>query len=377
MIAITGASGEIGGRLAQYCFNHNIPVRLLVRNIDPRLARFSNAEIRRVDVNNFEELKTSLLGCKALINCAIDKSNAEDEAGLIERNKKFFINLLEASTQSGIEKFVELSSIAVLPPRITKSVLQNEFDYCSGSEYADWYANVKIATEQIALEYKDKIDLTIIRPGMVYGPYMHWSKLVFLRTMFNRHVLPAGNTLCHAVYVDDLVDLMLFAADKRNVLPTLIYAVNPEPITWQQYFDYHSTGAGYSSAFMMNETEIRQLSNVGGDVLRKPGFKRSVIDFARKVIANLPQGIKKMVIVRKVIFKLKAMNYGLLNYESYINPPKVKKLPYFMPNRFETELFLTDTAIPADKDGTAHGFVYKTGIKGGAKQAANWWKFRI
>jgi hypothetical protein len=71
------------------------------------------------------------------------------------------------------------------------------------------------------------------------------------------------------------------------------------------------------------------------------------------------------------------MNYGLLNYDSYINPPKSKTLPYFMPNRFETELFLTDTPIPSDKNATANGFTYKIPLKKGAEMAAQWWKFKV
>lgn len=377
-IAILGASGEIGARLAQYCIVNKIPARMIVRSIDPRMARWGNVDIRRVDINNPSSLKEALNGCTAVINCAIDKSGLEDsEEENIIRNKTFFTNLLNFSIELGITKVVELSSIAVLPPRVTEEVLADDYGY---SKEPDWYTKVKIATEQIALSYKDKLDITVLRPGIVYGPYMHWSKLAFLRTYRYTLALPdIANTACHAIHVDDLVDLMLFAADKNNNTPVLVYGVSPEPVTWKDFFDVHSISAGdnFVPTTLLAAKDLSHLQKVQGDVLKRPGFKRSLIDLARKVIDGMPGFIKNSSPYKKLIKKLKAMNYGLLNYDSYLNPPKVAPMPLFMPNAFEVDLFST-TAMPSnEKNAVNLGFNYKTAFKTGAMQAANWWKFRI
>jgi nucleoside-diphosphate-sugar epimerase len=376
-IAILGASGEIGARLAQHCVVNKIPVRLIVRSIDPRMARWANVDIRKVDIANPDTLKEALNGCSAVINCALDKSGLEDEEQNIQRNKTFFTNLVKFCIELGIGKLIELSSIAVLPPKVTADVLKDDYGY---SKEPDWYTKVKITTEQIALEYKDRLDITIIRPGIVYGPYMHWSKLAFIRTSRHTLALPdAANSTCHAIYVDDLVDLMLFAADIANKTPVLLYGVNPEPVSWKDFFDMHAlpTGNNAKPTVLLAEKEFAYLQKVEGDIMKKPGLKRVMIDTTHSVINSMPGLVKQSKPYQGVVKKLKAINYGLLNYDNYLSPPKVVSLPLFMPNSFEVELFSTSAIPPDNKLGISLGFKYKTGIKEGAKNAAMWWKYRL
>lgn len=376
-IAILGASGEIGARLAQIALLKGMDVRLLVRSVDPRMARWGNADIRKVDLSNTEQLTEALAGVEAIINCAIDKSSTDNEDELLQRNVKFFTNLLDTAIALNIGKFVDLSSIAVMPPRVTAAVLADDYTY---STEADWYTNVKIATEKVALTYQGKLDITVIRPGIVYGPYMHWSRMSFNRLQYYTLVLPkAENSMCHAIYVDDLADLTLFTADKRNNMPGLVYGINPQPVSWQEYYNLHAQYAGDNKVptRMVPLAELQVLQKVEGDELRKPGFKRSLIDFARKMFNAMPGFITRSGSYKKLIYKLKAMNYGLLNYDNYLNPPKVVANPLFVPNQFEIELYMTDATPTNDKNGIKQGFVYKTDIKTGTKHAANWWKYRL
>jgi nucleoside-diphosphate-sugar epimerase len=377
-IAIIGASGEIGARLAQNCLSKNIAVRLLVRSVDPRIARWGNVDIRRVDVSNRAALKEALTGCTAIINCALDKSELDNEEQNIQRNKTFFTNLAELSIELGIGKIVELSSIAVLPPRVTADVLNGDYNY---SAEPDWYTRVKSQVEQLALSYKDKVSITILRPGIVYGPYMHWSRFAFMRTQQNSWVLPnAPDSLCHAIHVDDLADLMLFCADKNNNTPTLLYGINPERVSWQEFYNSHTLileGYNKRPTVLKPLAELRYLEKVEGDEMRKPGLKRSIIDFARKMYAAIPSFVTESSLFKKLRYKLKAMNYGLLNYDNYLKPPAVAQYPLTLPSNFEIELYLTNATPANDKNGVAQGFVYKTTLKQGAKQAAMWWKFRL
>jgi nucleoside-diphosphate-sugar epimerase len=375
-IAIIGAAGEIGARLAQYCLTNNIEVRLLVRTIDPRIARWGNIDIRKVDVSNPVMLKEALTGCKAVINCALDKSELDNEEQNIQRNKTFFTNLVNFSLELGIEKIVELSSIAVLQPKVTAEVLASDYNY---SKETDWYTRVKIEVEKVALSFKDKISITILRPGIVYGPYMHWSRFAFMRTQTKSWVLPAiDGVLCHAIHVDDLAALMLYCADKNNKTPIMLYGINPERVSWKDFYDLHGYAVGHKRPTVVKPlSDFDYLYKVEGDELRKPGAKRNIIDVGRKVFSTIPQAVKEIKPIKGTIKTLKAMNYGIINYDSYINPPAVAPLPLLMPSKFELELCST-TATPSDeKNGVAHGFKYKVSLKSGAEQAAKWWKFRV
>lgn len=375
-IAILGASGQIGARLAQYCLQNNIDARFLVRSVDPRLARWDSNNIIKVDVTDRVKLKEALTGCTAIINSAIDQSSTTDEQELTERNKRFFTSLIEIAIELKIEKIVEISSIAVLPPKVTKEVLQSDYNY---STETDWYTTVKIEIEKLALGYKDKVDITVIRPGVVYGPYINWSKLAFLRTINKNCVVPDVLSVCHAIHVDDLAALMLFCANKNNKTPLIVYGINPELVSWQDFYDYHGKAASVNlkTTVRMPIAEIKLLLSVGGDELRRPSFKRKILDLARSLYGFIPAFIIKSDFVKKLRKKLKAINYGLLNYDSYLNPPKGISNPNHLPNEFELELYQTNAMPSDDKNGVQQGFEYSVSLKQGAEQAARWWKFRL
>jgi hypothetical protein len=62
------------------------------------------------------------------------------------------------------------------------------------------------------------------------------------------------------------------------------------------------------------------------------------------------------------------MNYGLINYDSYLNPKKAIQLPKVYPNSFELDLYQTDYIPESNTD-----YEFKRNFKTGAKSAASWW----
>ena len=146
-IAVIGSSGEIGSRLAIHLLNNKCDVKLLSRNIGIRLVRYANLDYHSIDLADKDKLKSFLQDVDCVINCAIDKQEYGSEDESVLKNKKAIQNLLEAAEESGVKKFIELSSIAVLPPLVTQNVLDNPFVYSSES---DWYTRAKIGNEKLA-----------------------------------------------------------------------------------------------------------------------------------------------------------------------------------------------------------------------------------
>jgi hypothetical protein len=65
---------------------------------------------------------------------------------------------------------------------------------------------------------------------------------------------------------------------------------------------------------------------------------------------------------------LKAMNYGLINYDAYLNPKKTITYPKVYPNSFELDLYQTDYIPNPNSD-----YTFKISIGEGAKSASKWW----
>jgi len=119
---------------------------------------------------------------------------------------------------------------------------------------------------------------------------------------------------------------------------------------------------------MLPLEEIKLMNKIDGDELRLPGFKRSLIDSFRKTYNALPGFIVNSRLLKSWTYRLKAMNYGMLNYQNYLNPKRQILNPRFYPNDFEIDLFQSN-AMP--KQNIAYQF--KINLKDGTKSAAKWW----
>ena len=378
-ILITGASGEIGARLAHHLLSQNVhEVRLLSRSRGVRLARWGAVDFHPGSLSNRTELKEALNGIDVVINCAIDKRSTETESELVDINRQNIINLLECAESLGVKKIIDLSSIAVLPPKVTKDIFDLPYLY---STEDDWYTQAKIETEKISRDFRNrsKLEIGIVRAGIVYGPYMHWSSMSLKRLLNYTLVLPECDSICHAIHVDDLCHLLLYMAVMNSPLPEMTYGINPETISWKEFYEKHASASGIPQRWVSLQpiSKINEMHQVKGDELMLPSFKRSLIDSLRSLSKAVPSSIKLSSALANITYKLKAMNYGLIKYPDYIKPTKGAPKMAFYPNEFELNLYQTDAMPQAAMCKPDNAFTYQIPIDKGVQEAAAWWDFSV
>ncbi len=371
-VAIIGAAGEIGARITQN-LKDEFPVRAVSRKKSPRLARWKDLDFAAAELPlDKGKLKSILQGCQAVVNCVVDKKSFESEEVSIKSNEQGVRDLIEASIDLGVKKFIHLSTIAVLPPRLTD--LTDPYKY---SEEKDWYTRVKIATEKVALEYKDKIDLCIIRPGIVYGPHLHWSKMGFYKTQNFKVIVPqVSNTMCHAIHIDDLVGLIRQLLRLERRLPELLHGINPEPVTWKNYYEMHANALGWYDDVVAEipATNIKAYHASQKRLVEGPGFKERTLQSLRNLYRDLPRPLVENGLSKKVIEILKVINRGLPFYaQLYLPPPKESSFP----NEFELELYSSTAHFTPSMVGGDQGYTYKIPFAEGVRNAAAWWNFQV
>ncbi|MBU2018622.1 MAG: NAD(P)-dependent oxidoreductase [Bacteroidetes bacterium] len=361
-IAILGSSGEIGSRLSHHLIQKGYTVKLISRNVGVRLARLEDINHISIDLQNPTKLTEALLDVDYVVNCALIK----EENNALENNFRLINSILTSCKAASIKKIIELSSIAVNPACLTHA---NHEEY---STEEDWYTKVKIQNEKRVLsEFKDQ-SITIIRAGIVYGPYMHWSKLAFSKIQQGTVILPCvRESVCHAIHVDDLCELIRYTILDENTDSKIIYGINPEPISWEDYFKNHAIQLNITHTLLekMMPQEILDLLKIDFDELRKPSLKRSTIDWLRNSKRLVPEIISSSKMYNKVKYVLKASNFGLINYDSYINQAETSHTVKIYPNEFELKLYQS-TYMP----DTNSSFKYSIGLEQGVKSAATWWK---
>ena len=354
MIAVVGGAGEIGSWLARHLARFDEPVRVIHRGLPSAdLARFA-LDTRRVDLRDAVALSRALEGARVVVNCAVDKSEAPNVSPSVRSNVQACDQLVRACVTNRVQRLIHLSSIAVLPPRLTPEVLSRPFDY---SRERDWYRRVKVTTERQMLAARERLEICVIRPGHVYGPTLSWSRLALSRGRRNRVAVPDPTTgsRCHVVFVGDLVRLIHRWATLAVPPPTMIHAVSPEPVTWATFFAEHAAAAGFP-----DPVTVRPLEELRRHVIpTNPRLMRRVLRRLRA--SRLLDPLRASPLARRARAAVRARTSG------------PSPAPWIVwPTALELEQYLSRGEFSAVDSGAGPQFSYETSFADGCRQTAAW-----
>jgi nucleoside-diphosphate-sugar epimerase len=187
-LAITGATGFVGGRLLELALAEGHRVRALARR--PQAPR------ERVTwVHGSLDRPDSLLdlanGADSVIHVA-GVINARDPAGFEAGNVTGTAAMLAAAEAGGVGRFVHVSSLAAREPKLSV------------------YGATKAGSE--ALVGASALSSAIVRPPAVYGPGDRETLELFRMAKRGFVLLPPEGRLS-LIHVDDLARLLLALAD--------------------------------------------------------------------------------------------------------------------------------------------------------------------
>jgi nucleoside-diphosphate-sugar epimerase len=120
--------------------------------------------------------------------------------------------LLEAAAAAGVRRFVHTSTVGV-----HGDVKTPPADEDAPISPSDIYQETKAEADALAREFgrTHAIDVTIVRPGAIYGPGETRLLKLFRSIARGRYaVVGTGKPHYHMVYIDDLVDGYLLALDR-------------------------------------------------------------------------------------------------------------------------------------------------------------------
>lgn len=213
---VTGASGFVGGQLAELLLNEGKAVRVLVRD-ETKGKRFRDlgAEIAIGDLRDFESLKRAAAGIGGVYHiAAVYRQAGLPEATFHEVNAEGTRRMLDAAIAGGAERFIHCSTGGVLGD-IKNPPGNDQTPYAPG----DMYQRSKVEAEKIALEYfrSGKIRGAVIRPGMIYGPadtrHLKMFKMIARRRFF---YVGRGDAWVHFCDIRDLVHAFKLAMEHEE-----------------------------------------------------------------------------------------------------------------------------------------------------------------
>ncbi|REL34838.1 NAD-dependent epimerase/dehydratase family protein [Thalassotalea euphylliae] len=226
-VLVAGGAGFLGSNLVEKLVDEGFDVSATLHN-SPAQIESEHVKWLQCDLLNKADCLAACKDRDIVFVCAAYTAGAmvieHSPLKLLTPNLIMNALLLEAAYESGVKKVVFVSSNTVYP---VAGEAMSEEDVTG--EYFHKYhivASMKAFSEQICQMYAEKIakpiDVTVIRPGNMYGPYddFEWETShvlpAFIRRVVERHnpisVWGDGKDIKDLVYVGDVVDGMIKAA---------------------------------------------------------------------------------------------------------------------------------------------------------------------
>ena len=255
-VAVTGATGFIGGRLVEMLAAEGAEVTCFVRgtNTTTRMHR-AGARVTRLDLADAGAVSAALRSTDVVFHLAYDWNNTE-------WNFQALNSLIDACLANGT-RLVFASSFVVYDLPDSGDVSEATAPTPAG----DGYSHVKLQLEGTVLRACEERGLaaSVLQPTIVYGPFCNpWTKNPAEQLRFGTVVLPGrGEGLCNAVYVDDVVSAMLLAATRPKAVGQRYLVSGPGPITWGMFYEGMAQAIGAKPPQYWPVAKIRERAQAG------------------------------------------------------------------------------------------------------------------
>jgi nucleoside-diphosphate-sugar epimerase len=228
-IAVLGASGFIGNRIVEiFHRDGDVDVCPIVQHASrAALPRRFDLQVRIADALNVKSLTRAFEGSDSIIMAV-----AGDPATIVRAVEPVY----EAAMRSNVRRLIYLSSASVHGQAPAIGI--DETTPLSKRQPIV-YNNAKVVAEQQLrnLRKSGRVEVVILRPGIVFGPRSQWTGGVADEILSGEAYLTEGGWgVCNSIYVDNLVyaiKLALFApsADGKAFL-----VGDAETVTWRDLY---------------------------------------------------------------------------------------------------------------------------------------------
>ena len=238
-VLVTGATGFVGGAVAQRLRSESCIVRTLVRrSADTTALSAAGCELWYGDITDPASVREAMEGVDAAVHCAAFASDWGPREKFVQVNTEGSRHIFDAALQSGVKRVVHISTTDVFGIYKDGCVIDDSFPrQKTGFPYSD----TKAEAERIALAYAQErgLPVAVIRPAFVYGPgdrtffpevvdAMRTRQMIFFGSQHN--TIP----LC---YIDNLVDAIVLALTRDEAVGQGYIVCDGAVVTWRELTD--------------------------------------------------------------------------------------------------------------------------------------------
>ncbi|GAB1420799.1 SDR family NAD(P)-dependent oxidoreductase [Anaerolineales bacterium] len=240
-VLVTGATGFVGGALVHHLVAEGAEVYALVRRSgrDAYIKDLDQVHLVEGNLKDQSSLELSLKGIDLVyhVAAALGGSYAHQK----EVNVTGTSNLVQACLNQGVQRLIHISSIAVYGYQIPATLVTEATPLNPGT-----VAYNRTKAEAEAVIQASSLDVTVVRPGIIYGPRSNfWTKTAFkfINRPFTLFV-GDGSGLAPTIFIDDLCRLLILCATNPAAIGQIFIAVDEPAPTWREFLQAYANLKG-------------------------------------------------------------------------------------------------------------------------------------
>lgn len=233
MILVTGANGFIGRGVGGLLVRRGTHFRALVRD---RAYLGPGEPCSFSSLSDAPALRQAADGMDVVIHLAgrahqFGKATANTLEGYLEVNCRGVLNMAEAARQSGVKRFVFLSSVNVLGTDSGETPFGSDTPAAPSSPAAQAKHQAELALMEMA--EKHDFQVVILRTPMVYGPGAKGNLALFLKAVHKGLPLPFAGVRNRRslIGLENLADLLIGCASHLAAANQVLLAGENPPLS--------------------------------------------------------------------------------------------------------------------------------------------------
>jgi 2-alkyl-3-oxoalkanoate reductase len=360
-VGVLGANGFVGSRLIEvFHLNREAQVRPIVHTHAglARVARFS-LDWRVADAVDRSVLTEAFRGCDVIVHSTVGTLDT------IVRTPEATYRAAEAA---GVRRIVYLSTASVHgqdpePGTDETSPLS--------SRQSIPYNNAKVVAERqfFRLRRRGRVELVVLRPGIVIGPRDNWVSRIAEALSHGRAYLVGGGTgICNTIYVDNLVHAVRLAMS-APVDGEAFLVGDRETVTWRELYAMIAEAIGCSSAIrpIAAPASFERQRDVIGALKELPGMRRALDLVPGRVKAAARRRLESVLRIRRAMSRPSPRGGG--------DPWKRSAGSPYLPSEETALLHRCRYKLPYAKARTTLGYEPPVSLEEALRRTIGWLEF--
>jgi nucleoside-diphosphate-sugar epimerase len=269
---ITGATGFVGGHIAEACVRKEQTLTALVRpTSDTRELERLGAILYRGELNDPQIVRQAVAEAEVVVHCAAKVGDWGPVDEYRQVNVESLRVLLDACKGQALSRFIHMSSLGVYEARHHH---QTDEDTPLPKRHRDGYSQSKVEAEQLAMHYYKEfgVPVVILRPGFVYGPR---DRTVLPRIIDNlrkgtmRYPGARGARALNTIFVENLVDAVFLAVAAEAAVGEVYNLTDGEFVSKRRFIEAVADAMGLPHPTLAPPLWLARIVTWGAESLAK------------------------------------------------------------------------------------------------------------